>query len=31
VRVTVNGSQQIYKLNFTVDTCDFLPGLVINI
>jgi len=27
----VNGSQQIYKLNFTVDTCDFLPGLVINI
>jgi hypothetical protein len=29
-RATINGSQEIYKLNFTVGVCDFLPDLVIN-
>ncbi|MBL8859758.1 MAG: S8 family serine peptidase [Planctomycetes bacterium] len=29
-RATINGQQQLHKLEFTVGVCDFLPDLVIN-
>jgi hypothetical protein len=31
VRATINGQQETQKLTFTVNTCDFLPNLVIDI